>query len=278
MPEQRRPRPRPRRTEVLRTERLGPHLVRLVLGGPELADGFAPVEADSYVKVLFLTPGVQYPEPLDLDVVREQLPAEHWPRVRSYTVRAWDATTSELMIDFVVHGDQGIAGPWAAGAQPGDVVYLQGPGGGYSPDPDVASHLLVGDESALPAIAAALDRLAPEAVAQVFVEVDSAADEIALARPITWLHRDGRPVGQALLAAVTATDLAPDVQAFVHGEAGFVKELRHWLRVSRQVPADRLSISGYWRLGSDDEGWRAAKRTWNAEAEAAEAAALSTAG
>ena len=57
------------------------------------------------------------------------------------------------------------------------------------------------------------------------------------------------------------------VHAFVHGEAGFVKELRALLRVERNVPRERLSISGYWRLGQDDDAWRAAKREWNAQVE-----------
>ncbi|WRL65744.1 siderophore-interacting protein [Blastococcus brunescens] len=52
---------------------------------------------------------------------------------RTYTVRAWDAETGELTIDFVHHGDEGLAGPWAAAAQPGDVIQLMGPGGAYAP-------------------------------------------------------------------------------------------------------------------------------------------------
>ncbi|WP_375490100.1 siderophore-interacting protein [uncultured Jatrophihabitans sp.] len=271
-PEQRR-RPAPRRTQVVQTEWLTPHLRRIVLGGDGLRDGFAPVHADSYVKVLFLHPGVRYPEPLDLDTVRATFPAQQWPRMRSYTVRKWDAERAELTLDFVVHGDDGVAGPWAAGARMGDVVHLQGPGGAYSPAADTPHHLLIGDESALPAIAAILDRLDPDAAVDAFVEVDGAGDEIALSRHVTWVHRDGAKVGDALLAAVLDRRVDPGTHAFVHGEAGFVKRLRHWLRVEHQLPAAQISISGYWRLGSDDEGWRAGKAAWNAEAEAAEAAA-----
>ena len=61
-----------------------------------------------------------------------------------------------------------------------------------------------------------------------------------------------------------------DVHAFVHGEAGAVKELRRYLRLDRGMGLDRLSISGYWRLGVDDEGWRAGKREWNAAIEESE--------
>lgn len=272
MPEPRRRRPQPRRTHVVRTERLTPHLVRVVLGGEGLREGFAPVHADSYVKVIFPAPGARYPDPLDLDAVREQFPPEQWPRLRSYTVRRWDADRAELTVDVVVHGEDGVAGPWAAAAQVGDVVHLQGPGGAWSPDPEAGSHLFLGDESALPAIAAALERLPTHAVVQALVEVHGPEDELPLARPVTWVHRGGQAVGEALLDATESLTVAPDVHAFVHGEATFVKILRRWLRVDLQVPADRVSISGYWRLGSDDEGWRAAKATWNAEAEALEVA------
>ena len=57
------------------------------------------------------------------------------------------------------------------------------------------------------------------------------------------------------------------MHAFVHGEAGFVAQLRRMLRVDLRLPRDRLSMSGYWRLGADEEGWRAAKASWNAAAE-----------
>jgi hypothetical protein len=63
------------------------------------------------------------------------------------------------------------------------------------------------------------------------------------------------------------------VHAFVHGEAGFVKELRKLLRIERGLPREQLSISGYWRYGADDEAWRAAKRQWNREVEEVESAA-----
>ena len=64
-----------------------------------------------------------------------------------------------------------------------------------------------------------------------------------------------------------------DVHAFVHGEAGAVKELRRYLRLDRGLGLDRLSITGYWRLGVDDEGWRACKRAWNEAIEQEESVA-----
>ncbi|KKJ98554.1 siderophore-interacting protein [Micromonospora sp. HK10] len=264
---------------VVRTERPTPHLIRLVLGGAELTGLPVGAYTDHYLKFVFPPAGVSYPHPTDLAAIKREFPAEQWPRLRAYTVRAWDAAAGELTVDVVYHGDEGLAGPWAAGLRPGDRVLFTGPGGAYAPDPAADWHLLAGDESALPAIAAALERLPTGAPAKVFVEVDGPADELPLASAgaveLRWLHRAGHPVGQALVAAVRALDFPPGaVHAFVHGEASVVKELRRLLRIERGVPREALSISGYWRRGMDDEGWRSTKRDWNAQVEAEESDAL----
>jgi NADPH-dependent ferric siderophore reductase len=287
MPAPRR-RPNPLTVVVRRTERLSASMVRVVVGGPALA-GFTPSPyADSYVKVVFLHPETPRPLPrtedgrVDLEAVRAAVPADRGPRIRSYTVRRFDPAALELTLDFVVHGDAGLAGPWAATAAPGDELLLMGPGGGYSPDHGAAHHLLVGDASALPAIAVALEQLEPTAVGRVVVEVHDERDEVSLPVPsgvgLTWVHhRDAAP-GRQLIDAVRALPWpGGDVHAFVHGEAGAVKELRRYLRVDRGMGLDRLSVSGYWRLGVDDEGWRAAKRDWNLAVEQAEAAISSPA-
>ncbi|MEU6712222.1 siderophore-interacting protein [Nonomuraea sp. NPDC046802] len=262
---------------VLRTERISPHMIRIVIGGEGLADFATSGLTDHYVKIVFPYEGVEYPEPFSVKTCRETMPRELWPRLRTYTVRAWDSDTRELTIDFVVHGDSGLAGPWAERAAPGDVVFLLGPGGGYAPDPGADWHLLVGDESALPAIATSLESLPDGAVAHVLLEVDGPEDEQKLETAadarVVWVYRGERPVGERLVAAVRGLEF-PDgeVHAFVHGEAGFVKELRRFLRLDRGIGMDRLSISGYWRTGVDDEGWRAAKGDWNRRVEAEEAA------
>ncbi|MET9376973.1 siderophore-interacting protein [Streptomyces sp. NPDC002992] len=264
--------PKAHQTRVLHTERITPHMVRVVLGGDGL-DAFELGEyTDHYVKLLFAPEGVSYPEPFDMDRIREEFPREQWPTTRTYTVRDWGADHRELTVDFVVHGDEGLAGPWAARAQAGDTMYLLGPGGGYAPDPAADWHLLVGDESALPAIAVALERLPEGTTVHAFLEVADATEEQKFATAagveVTWLHRGDRPTGAALLDAVKGLDFpAGDVHAFVHGEAGFVKDLRRHLRLERGVPRERLSISGYWRLGKSDEAWRAIKRDWNEQVE-----------
>ncbi|WP_406313886.1 siderophore-interacting protein [Streptosporangium sp. NBC_01639] len=274
-----RPARRVTRSEVRRVERLTPHMIRVILGGDGLAGFEADEFTDHYVKLLFPPAGVSYPAPFDLEAIKRDLPPEQWPTTRTYTVRAWDPEVAELTLDFVYHGDNGLAGPWAARVRPGEEIHFFGPGGGYAPDPQAGWHLLVGDESALPAIAASLERLPAGALAHVFLEVAGPQEEQPLDSPgdakIVWLHRGAAPVGEALVTAVRELDF-PDgtLHAFVHGEAGFVKELRRHLRTERGVPLSQLSISGYWRLGRDDEAWRSSKKEWNRQIEEEEAAAL----
>lgn len=271
MAERRRKPRKPHTAQVVRTERLTPHMQRVVLGGEGLAGFAADTCTDHYVKLLFGATGVTYPEPFDLERIRAEFPREQWPVTRTYTVRGWDPEQRELTLDFVIHGDEGLAGPWAVRAQPGDTVRFMGPGGAYAPDPAADWHLLAGDESALPAIARALETLPAGARAHAFVEVSGPEEEqkIDTAVQVVWLHRGDRPVGEALVEAVRELEFpAGRMHAFVHGEAGFVKELRRLLRVELQVPREDLSISGYWRLGHNEDGWQASKRDWNARIEA----------
>jgi NADPH-dependent ferric siderophore reductase len=267
--------------EVLYTERLTPHMIRVVLGGDGLAEFHAGDFTDHYVKLLFPRPGAVYPEPFDMAQIREELPADQWPVTRTYTVRSWNAETAELAVDFVYHGDRGIAGPWAASVQPGETIRFMGPGGAYAPDTAADWHLLAGDESALPAIATALERLGNAVPAHVFIEVAGPVEQQPLTTQakaeIVWVHRGDEAPGEALVRAVKALDF-PDgtVHAFVHGEAAMVRDLRRYLRVERQLPMSELSISGYWRLGRDEDGWQTSKREWNKQVEDEETAALRT--
>ncbi|GAA2926392.1 siderophore-interacting protein [Streptomyces mexicanus] len=264
--------PRKARTaQVIRTERLTPHMQRVVLGGDGLADFSADTCTDHYVKLLFPAEGVTYPEPFDMERIRAEFPREQWPVTRTYTVRDWDPEHRELTLDFVLHGDEGLAGPWSVRVRPGETVRFMGPGGAYAPDAGADWHLLAGDESALPAIARSLEALPEGAVAHAFVEVAGPEEEQKIDSDVevVWLHRGDRPVGEALVEAVRALRFPEGrVHAFVHGEAGCVKELRRLLRVEHAIPREQLSISGYWRLGHNEDGWQASKREWNARVEA----------
>jgi NADPH-dependent ferric siderophore reductase len=264
--------------EVLRTEKLTPHIVRVVLGGSGF-DTFTPNDyTDAYVKIVFVRDDVDVsalPQPLTLDCFNE-LPVEHRPTVRTYTVRNADTERRELTIDFLVHGEHGVAGPWASAATPGQRAFLMGPSGAYAPDPAADWHLIAGDEAALPAIGAALEALPENAVGKVFIEVAGPEDEIPLTAPesvgVNWIYRGGRadlvPEDRAgdfspLIAAVKETNWLPgQVQVFIHGEAQAVMHnLRPYIRKDRGVEAKWAnSISGYWRRGRTEETFRQWKR------------------
>ena len=203
-------RPRVMRTAtVTRTERLTRDLVRVHLEGSDLTTIEPSEQTDRYVKLLFAPAGADVTragaltvvgggdyltKPFDPDTLREERPREQWPVTRTYTIRSLDPVAGQMALDFVVHGDEGLAGPWAAAARPGDGIGFYGPGGGWGPDPTADHHLLVGDESAAPAIAAALDALPHDARASVFVEVADATTHVPLRTTpgiqITWVHRD----------------------------------------------------------------------------------------
>ncbi len=263
----------PRTAEVVRASWLTPSMRRVVFTGPDLRCLQQMPCTDHYLKILFAPHGCDYRWPFDPDGLKATEPAERWPVTRTYTVRAYDAGRNEMTIDFVVHGDEGLAGPWAARAVPGDRIGFYGPGGGYAPDPTADRHLLVGDEAAIPAIAAALDRLGGAARASVFLEVEGPDDQLPLSTSadvhVTWVHRQGGPYGPALADAVRRAGVpAGDVQAFVHGNADMIRLLRRYLFTEIGFNRQRVSMSGYWRTGQTEDGWQAGKREFNAELEA----------
>lgn len=237
-----------------------PSLRRIHLLSDDLSAFAESTFTDRYVKLVFPQPGVEYPEQIDVRALRGTMPPEDLPDVRTYTALNLDLEAGTIDIDFVVHGSEGIAGPWALTAQPGDTLLANGPGGAYSPDLTADWHFLVGDESAVPAIVAALAALPTDAVARVILLVESAQHEPAVTLPangtVEFLHRDGN-AGQ-LEAAVRGVDW-PDgrVHAFVHGEADEVmRGVRPYLRAERGLGRDQLSLSGYWRRGRSEEGFR----------------------
>jgi NADPH-dependent ferric siderophore reductase len=265
-----RPVRRQRLVQVEEVVQVTPHMVRVVFGGQSL-EGFGAGEfTDHYVKLQVPPQGAGYSAPFDVEEIRASRPKEEWPRTRTYTVRAWDADKQQLTVDFVVHGTTGVAGPWAAAAQPGDQLQLGGPGGAYTPSPDAAWHLMVGDPSVIPAISASLPRIPAGVPVIVLIQVDGPDDEQPLSSPgdltVKWIHSDDE---EALADSLRVLEFpAGDVHAFVHGEAGSVRAIRRHLLVERGVPKEALSISGYWKRDRTEEGWREDKAEWNRQVEA----------
>ena len=254
----------PRVVEVVDVTQLTPRMVRIEFGGDGL-EGFAAGEfTDHYVKFQFPAPGADYAAPFDQEEIRATRPRAQWPRTRTYSVRAWDPDRLRLTVDFVVHGDEGVASHWARQAAVGHRLQLQGPGGAYAPNPDASAYLMVGDPSVMPAIAASLERVPAGRPVDVVLQVEDVDDQVELSTPgdlrLHWLHARG---DEALADAVRALELPERTDAFVHGEASSVRALRRHLIVERGLPRDAVSVSGYWKRARTEEGWREDKPEWN---------------
>ncbi len=222
-------------------------MIRVTLGGEELA-GFAGEGPDRRIKMFFPVPGQERPA-----VPRAASGGPVWPvgearpAIRTYTVRRFDAGAGELDVDFVLHGD-GPAAAWAADAAPGSWVGVSEPGGRYEPDPTADFHVVIGDETALPAVATVLDALPGGVPALVFLEVVDATEQQDLGTPVRWVHRGDRDAGVPLAEAVRAAEFPPGRgQAWLSGESACVKDLRAHLLDERGMARRAVYATGYWR-------------------------------
>ncbi|WP_296135740.1 siderophore-interacting protein [uncultured Tessaracoccus sp.] len=245
--------PKPKRPLIRLTveskEELTPSMLRIRFHAPAFQDNGM---SDAYLKFILGPDG-----PL-----LEDLPER--PTTRTYTVRAHDPAAGTVTVDFLTHGEAGLAAPWARRCAPGDEILARGPGGKWSPRLDADFHLFVGDEAALPAIEAGLERLPDDARGLVLVEADRHTRTLTAPEGVEarWIVRDGAPYREERLAEEVAAlpwDELGDVSVFAHGERGAVKQLRRVMK-DREVPAERLSISGYWALGRIEDQFQAEKR------------------
>lgn len=295
-----RPAYRPYVLRAARVQRLAPHFVRVTFTGPDLVD-FGTAGLDQRIKLVF-----PFADGTFADIGQHEAAGDWYTRwralsdgernpFRTYTVRRIDAATRELDVDFVVHHDPGPAGAWADAARIGDELIVVGPDerspdstGGIDWHPGPARRLLlVGDETAAPAIGSILESLGPGFDVDAFVEVPTGADAL---RPrvseefrIRWIARDGVPHGERLIDAVTAwtqqnaevlaraaaprpqhledvdvdreilwdspEDADGEFYAWIAGESATVKTLRRLLVTGCGVDRRRVAFMGYWRLG-----------------------------
>ncbi len=250
---------------VLGRERLSPHTVRITAGGP----GFDALRmnefTDKYAKIIFVDPSLGLTPPYDLAALRESLRPDQQPVTRTYTLRRADAERQQVTIDFVVHGDEGIAAPWAARAEPGDVLTMSGAGGAYRPDPDCDWYLLAGDESALPAICSALEALPGDAHGLAYLETSDPGQYLDAKPPagleIVWLQRPEPGSRPQLLADTLLAGpwLSGRADVFAHGERESMKAVRAALK-TRLGDGDQLSLSGYWAAGRTEDVFQSEKR------------------
>lgn len=227
---------RPYRVRVARVERLSPHFRRIVFIGDDLV-GFGTDAYDQRIKLLLPPPSGIWPDPLlfDPDAIRRGSWYERWRALpparryvmRTYTIRRADPSRHEVTIDFVIHDDPGPAGSFAMRARPGDEAAIVGPVAA-SPDsaigidfhPGYADRLLlVGDETAVPAVGAILGSLLRdgwEGIGVALLEVPTSEDAVALPEVpgirVDWGFRGGPSPGsssQRALAGVSSGDASP---------------------------------------------------------------------
>lgn len=238
---------------VARVAPVSPALVRVTLTG-DLSD-FVSASFDDHVKVFFPADGVDQPAMPTLGPEGPVFPeGVARPDARDYTPRRYDPEANELDLEFALH-EAGPATAWAAQAQPGQHLGVGGPRGSMVIPKEFDWHLLVGDETALPAIARRLAELPANARVAVVVEVANRAARIELPTEAdlyaTWVYRDESEAGQPLVDAVSQVWLPPgEGYVWAAGEASAIRAVRAHLCNERGVDKKRVRASAYWRRGA----------------------------
>lgn len=221
-----------RDVEVVRVEPLGPHFVSITFHAESLA-GFRSDSFDDHVK--FMIDG----------------PSPEEPVRRDYTPRRFDAARRELTIEFALHGD-GPAADWARQAKVGQRAIIGGPRGSMIVPMDYDWHLLVGDDSALPAISRRLEELPAGTRAIVIALAGDESDRreftSAAALDVQWVDS-----GEAMVQALRNLALPEgEGYAWCAGEAAVMAQLRNVLLAEKQHPKEAMKVAVYWKPGASD--------------------------
>jgi NADPH-dependent ferric siderophore reductase len=228
---------RRRKLVVQRVETLSQKMLRVIFGGDEL-EGFTSVGFDDHVKLIF--------DPMGPDQ----------PPMRDFTPRRFDPSAHELAIDFAIH-EVGVATNWARSAAPGQSLSVGGPRGSFIIPKDIGCHLLIGDESALPAIGRRLEELPAGTQAIVIAEIDSEAERLVFTSKATvelrWVYRRGAAAGTsaAILGALRMVTLpTAGVFAWAAAESKVARAIRQHLLTERRLDKRWVKAAGYWQHGS----------------------------
>lgn len=241
---------------VTAKEFLSPHLIRIKLKVDNIHELEHATVGDNN-KILIPPTGVDkihFPKKDPTTQLWMPVPESQAPIKRTYTHSGIDLKRSELLIDFVYHGNHGPASAWAGNCEVGDILGIMMRTQPKQLFPSVNNYLLIGDATALPAIAAILKQL-PEAVKAICVlEVHGKEDELELHSRATtntiWLHNPRPSDGSQLSNKVKELSLpAKSRFAFVAAEYRTVKELRKYLRKEMEWTPDEISAYSYWRAG-----------------------------
>jgi len=243
---------------VKKSERINPYLIRITLTGDEL-NGFASPGFDDHVKLFFPHPGSDElilpstgPNGLAIPL------GAPVPASRHYTPRHYDGAANTLEIDFALH-EAGPATAWALQAQPGQPLGMGGPRASTIIPTTFDWHLLIGDDTALPAIARRLTELPPDATVVALAEVEDADGEQRFTMParttLKWVHRHGRAAGSEPLLQQALRELvlpSGDYHAWIACESSTAKALRAQLLDECGAQPQWIRAAGYWRRGEAD--------------------------
>ena len=227
--------------------------VRITLSGVDIV---CPTP-DAYVKLFFPLPGQEEPSlapPVVGDVVSWYqsylaMPDGIRPPMRTYTVRTHRPAVAEIDIDFVLHGDHGPGSRWASQAQFGDRIAFLGPSGVHPVPEGTRWQLLVGDETAVPAIGSIIESAPAGSVVRAFVQADPAEWQ----RFSTIADVDIRWMPGNVVDAVRAARIEDGVYAWLAGEAALVRSVRRHLVDERGIDRRAVTFTGYWRRGMSEE-------------------------
>ena len=225
-------------------------MTRVILGGGEL-EGFSIDQPAASVRLLLPTeselvvPGWNGNEFLLADGRR--------PIIRTFTPRHVDPEKGDMDLDVVLH-DGGAVSSWVRVAEAGDPAAVSGPGRGYVVDPDASSFLLIGDETAIPAISQLLETVPTDVRVGVIVEIAHPDAKLDLPEhpraAVQWCDRSSAtPPGSALVSAVRAASLPTRVSVWAAGEAAAMHAIRRHLFEDRGLARSQATVRGYWKHG-----------------------------
>ena len=277
-------------TRVIRTRQLTPTFVRVTLGSPSLRH-FAPWGLDQRLKLILPHDAGQagqhrhpwhgpFSNEGDADglsvaewrAALAGMPADERHLARTYTTGSARPDECELDIDFFIHHPTGPASIWATSAVAGDRILVSGPdarandrrhGIQWRPAEQPAAVLLLGDETAIPALTGIVASLPADTRGSIVVEADDidacpAIERVPSGVNVQYLAREGRRAGDTL-AAAAGSWAASDAGAARAADAAFAgwiaAESSAIPRIRRViadvgVPRELVHSQGYWNLGA----------------------------